>query len=65
MRGNSVILQHGAEFIADLLIDQRDDLGMGNHLRPSPAHKAIAMHFLTAKGHCRAAVKALILQGNA
>ena len=38
-------MQHGAEFVADLLVDQGDDLGMGNHLGPSVARKAIAMPF--------------------
>src|ERR1700746_175129 len=48
MRGNGVILQHGAEFIANLLVDHGDDLWMGNHVRPSPASKAIAKPFLTS-----------------
>ena len=42
MRCDGVILQHGAEFVADLLVDQGDNLGVRNHLKASSEREGIA-----------------------
>jgi hypothetical protein len=42
-------LQHGAEFVTDLLVDQGDNLGVRNHVKASSGREGIAIDFLTSE----------------
>jgi hypothetical protein len=51
MRSNRVILQHGAKFVADLLVNQGNNLWMGDHTKNLFAPRPIAIDFLATGRH--------------
>src|ERR1700749_2067637 len=51
MRSNRVILQHGAEFITDLLVNQGNNLWMGDHAKNLFPPRPIAIDFLATGRH--------------
>src|ERR1700756_1045301 len=45
MRSNRVILQHGAEFVTDLLVNQGNNLWMGDHTKTSSPRDRLQLFF--------------------